>query len=122
MDIAAPAPTFPLNPMTRGHRRLLGRMGFPFWLDPEMGSFDDLTPAEREEAVLVVVWLLGQPVNDLQPGGVIHTAVSTGSSSWRRYYEAWEFALTDDAAPSLVEAFRSILKPSAPVVVDGDGI
>lgn len=93
-----------LHTITKGHRRLLDKMGFPYWLRPETAEqWLGLGEEERVAALLVAIWVLSVPVEDVVPGGKIASAVQAGA--WRRYFEEWEFSLTDEVEAGLPAAF-----------------
>jgi hypothetical protein len=90
-----------------------------------MGEVGDeaLTSAQREEALMAAVWVATRPLADVRPGGLVATAVKTGTHG--RMLEEWEFELSQ----AVLETFPGIfweaveltmpVEPTVPVVEPG---
>jgi hypothetical protein len=103
-----PKPKFSLNPKTRGHKRVIKRLGGPAsaMFDPE--AWEALSDEEKTEGTLVLIWLFQLPVEDLLPGQKIDTALKV-EGGWQRYFHQWEFNVLDTDVPALVEELNRVL-------------
>jgi hypothetical protein len=101
--------TIAVQPLTRGHRKRLAKMGFPQFLQTKAAAdaWDALSEGERDEAILAAVWLASQSIDDVKPGGKIYSAIE--AEAWRRLFVEWEFTLTPAVFKSVPDAFRAAL-------------
>jgi hypothetical protein len=96
-----------LNRRTRGHKRIIPRLGGPASAIVDEKEWDALTKDERFEGTLVLIWLFMQPIDDLKPGGKLDSAIE--AQSWGRYFKDWEFSIADDEIPALVSELNEVL-------------
>lgn len=99
----------PVNQLTRGHRKRLAKMGFPQFLQTKAAAeaWDALSDEERDEVILLAVWVASRPLDEIQPGGRVYCAIET--STWRRLFDEWEFTLTPAVLKAIPEAFRAAI-------------
>lgn len=110
------APALELNTLTKGHYKLLQRMGLAIASEPQPGETDaqwaerlasSLTAAQRSDEGSAFLWLVTRPVAELEPGGKARQAIDDGT--WRDLVEAFEFSLDADT----IEAFDAALAAKA---------
>ena len=86
--------------ITRGHYKLLERMGSKFAIAPLAAETPEQWSArvvaalsfdERSEETSAFFWLVTRRVEELKPGSVARQAIDDGS--WRDLVEAFEFEL-----------------------------
>ena len=90
--------------LTVGHRRLMGKMGFPLFREQQCGEVTaDVAGEVKEAALMAAVWLATRPLLEVRPGGRVASAIQSGTHA--RLMEEWEFELDGSVMAQIPLAF-----------------
>jgi hypothetical protein len=107
---ATEPPSLVLQKMSRGHLRLMRKMGLA------LAEFDGETPEQiaakiaslpkdqQEREGTAFLWLMTRDRGDVLPGGCVNAAVESGE--WEKLVERWEFDLDETTARAVLAATR----------------